>query len=344
MLIRTPAIPSPAKPPEPDRLRGVMHVHTEHSHDSALSLKQLIDTARKAELDFVVVSDHNTRQGAEEYAQADYPARPLLIFGEEVATTEGHLTVIGAPEVPKASSRAQTVIRWVHDQGGYVFLAHPLSSVTPWRDWGIRDYDGFEIYNFGHTISERNRFKIFLKGSLLPPKAFLKSFHRTPEKGLERWNEISRNVLKVAVPGSDAHIHWRWLGFAPEPLLIYLQSVTLYVWTEQFEASAIVRAIGKGKSYMAFESLGDASRFQMRIQSAQGRYWPGERIPAGVRPVLFLDLPRRADIRLIRSGERIDELTRQRVSYPLEQAGIYRVEVYQGDRLWIVANPFEITS
>src|SRR3989338_7790784 len=77
-VIRTPAF-RPPRDAKPNLFRGAFHVHTEYSHDSKASLELVIKTARKAGLDFVVVTDHNNLNAASAYQTMKEPDRPLPI-------------------------------------------------------------------------------------------------------------------------------------------------------------------------------------------------------------------------------------------------------------------------
>ena len=63
---------------EPALYRGIYHVHTEFSPDSKASLKNIIETAQKLKLDFVVLTDHNNRRVKGAYEKmAEKPVSPL---------------------------------------------------------------------------------------------------------------------------------------------------------------------------------------------------------------------------------------------------------------------------
>ena len=71
-------------------IKTVFHIHTDYSDDSNLSCKALYAEARRANVDCVVITDHDSIEGAVRLREI---ARESLrvIIGEEISTTDGHL-------------------------------------------------------------------------------------------------------------------------------------------------------------------------------------------------------------------------------------------------------------
>ena len=139
-VIRTPF--NPPKNKKPNLLRGIYHVHSEFSHDSKASLDYIVKTAKKAGLDFVVITDHNNIE-AKKYYSAPVESDPLLIFGTEISTWyDGHLGVIGSDNPPFNLEHTKEIVNIIHQQGGYAIPAHPYSKKKPWTNWEIKDFDG----------------------------------------------------------------------------------------------------------------------------------------------------------------------------------------------------------
>lgn len=99
------------------------HSHTRYSADSITSIDNLISAARKRGLDRLVVTDHNSIQGALEA----YAAAPdLIIVGEEVQTTQGEfLAVFVTKEVPRGLEPMEALTR-LKDQGAFISISHPF--------------------------------------------------------------------------------------------------------------------------------------------------------------------------------------------------------------------------
>jgi len=109
-------------------MRFDLHVHTCYSYDSLLSLRKLADVVCRRGLDGIAVLDHDEIEGAlrlREWA----PFR--VIVGEEIGTAHGGIAGLFLEQrIPPHLSAEETVAR-IHEQGGLVFIPHPLARGTP---------------------------------------------------------------------------------------------------------------------------------------------------------------------------------------------------------------------
>jgi predicted metal-dependent phosphoesterase TrpH len=99
-----------------------MHIHTHYS-DSTASVKEVLEVAKRKNLDGVAITDHHTLRGAQE---AQRISRGLIIIpGEELRTSNGEILALGITKpVPKDLSINEAIKR-VHLQGGLVIIPHP---------------------------------------------------------------------------------------------------------------------------------------------------------------------------------------------------------------------------
>ena len=126
-------------------LRGLIHVHTWHSFDSLLSPAAYLAYARRARLDFLAITDHNTLAGAREVARLNRDHRLEVVIGAEYATDRGD--VIGlflTDEV--VSRRFDGVIAEIRAQGGLAVLPHPYRGRDTDPD-RIAAVDLVEVFN-----------------------------------------------------------------------------------------------------------------------------------------------------------------------------------------------------
>ncbi|KAI7826813.1 Polymerase/histidinol phosphatase-like protein [Kickxella alabastrina] len=145
------------------------HLHTTYS-DGVLSPKQAVEFALANGYNAVIVTDHQTVDGAlaaRAYAEEHLQGRMTVIPGMEYTCCRIHMNLIGinesVPVHPPSPSDAElkAVIDKVHGMGGLVIVNHiPWSNTTvlPWDaprlpnhptreqllDWGV---DGFEVVN-----------------------------------------------------------------------------------------------------------------------------------------------------------------------------------------------------
>src|SRR5215813_9292992 len=80
------------------------HLHTSrHSPDSIIDPLELIERARAAGLDGVVITDHDYQWHADELAELAARAGGLRVFsGAEISAREGHFLVYGLPSLEEA--------------------------------------------------------------------------------------------------------------------------------------------------------------------------------------------------------------------------------------------------
>jgi len=103
-----------------------LHVHSEHSPDSRLTVPEIVAGVRARGLQGFALTDHNSIGGhaALRDAAARHPDL-LLVPGAELSTVEGHLLAYGVSEVPASRLALDAAIAWVRDRGGEPVLAHP---------------------------------------------------------------------------------------------------------------------------------------------------------------------------------------------------------------------------
>jgi predicted metal-dependent phosphoesterase TrpH len=105
------------------RWRVDFHSHTVFSKDGLTEIRAFIHSARRAELDRIAVTDHNTARGARE---AFSLAPDLIVPGEEIMTPEGELLgYYVREEIPKGLTPEEAISR-LRDQGAAISVSHPF--------------------------------------------------------------------------------------------------------------------------------------------------------------------------------------------------------------------------
>ena len=126
------------------------HCHTSASKDSYTSPEELIESGHSHGIDRLVVTDHNTIDGA----LISYLLDPeMIIVGEEIMTTKGEiLAAFVTKKVPPGLSPQATINR-LRDQRAFISISHPFDY---WRNgaWKLTDLieiapgvDAIEIFN-----------------------------------------------------------------------------------------------------------------------------------------------------------------------------------------------------
>src|SRR5512139_2701026 len=102
------------------------HCHTVFSKDSLTPPQTLVEICRRKAIDRVVVTDHNTIEGARAAQALDME---LVIVGEEIMTTQGEiLAAYVTEEIPAFLSPLETIKR-LKNQGAFISVSHPFDKM-----------------------------------------------------------------------------------------------------------------------------------------------------------------------------------------------------------------------
>jgi predicted metal-dependent phosphoesterase TrpH len=140
------------------------HLHTaRHSPDSVIDPLVLIERARDAGLDGVVITEHDHQWEADELAELASRADGLRVFsGAEISAREGHFLVYGLPnldEAPPGITVAE-LVAVVRRHGAAIVAAHPFRWDQPF-DVIVAEhgpvFDALELVS--NNVSPDTRFK-----------------------------------------------------------------------------------------------------------------------------------------------------------------------------------------
>ncbi|VVB86673.1 PHP-associated [uncultured archaeon] len=140
-------------------MRFDLHIHSNHSSDSSLTVDEILQQAVKKGLDGIAICDHNTVEGSLlGIRRARELNLPLIVLpGVEVSTIEGHLLVLGVKEnIPHDLPYLET-ISVARQKGGVVIAAHPFKSGG--IGYGARDADAVETFNSRCIFDENMKAK-----------------------------------------------------------------------------------------------------------------------------------------------------------------------------------------
>lgn len=131
-------------------LRVDFHTHTIYSPDSLTTPQKLIEACHRKGIDRVVVTDHNTIEGALRAKEID---PELVIVGEEILTTEGELlAAFVKEEVPKGLT-PQVALDRLQEQDAFISVSHPFDLIRSghWSKKALLEIlhrvDAIEIFN-----------------------------------------------------------------------------------------------------------------------------------------------------------------------------------------------------
>jgi hypothetical protein len=135
------------------------HSHTRSSKDSLTSPQEAIAAARRRGLDRLVITDHNSIEGA---CIARRLAPDLVIVGEEIATQAGELLAAFVEEEIPRGLPVKEVIRRLRQQGAFISVSHPFDRgrsgfALPDLDEIAPLVDAVEVFNARCVFERTNR-------------------------------------------------------------------------------------------------------------------------------------------------------------------------------------------
>lgn len=126
-------------------LEGDFHVHTRLS-DGALSPIDVVLAARRAGLDVVALTEHNTvAAGRIARWASEVLGGPIVIVGEEITTRDYHIIALGLEETIPGGLPINAALLAVRRQRGVSIAAHPVRRFWPALDRGLELLDGAEV-------------------------------------------------------------------------------------------------------------------------------------------------------------------------------------------------------
>jgi len=147
-----------------------LHVHTNYSHDGFSKIVDIIKVAKFLRLDGIAITDHNTMAGVQE-AKKLAGKNFIIIPGEEVSSTQGHIIALGISEPVQAGLSAEKTIEEIKKKGGLAIAAHPYGML--FHQSSVKDlvkrlkFDAVETFN-ARTFYGNVRAKKAAETFLLP--------------------------------------------------------------------------------------------------------------------------------------------------------------------------------
>jgi len=343
-------------------------MHTRYS-DGHASHHEIAQSAMKAGLDAIIVTDHNVLvKGMEKYV-LNGDKRVLMLVGEEIhdptrLPQKNHMLVLGAnQELAPLAYEPQKLIDGVRRHGGLSFLAHIIDLAAPavnepdisWVDWDIQGFTGIELWN---GFSE---FKSLIKSKT--HAAFYAFFPKLIARGpapaaLQIWDQLlAKGQHIVAVGGADAHALPAHLGPLKRTLFPYefhFRAINTHVIIPDNltgsigeDRSMVLQALAQGHAFIGYDLPASTRGFCFTAQGFAQTAQMGDTISAKNGVTFQVRLPQPAECHLIRDGAILKTWKkRQTCTFITAEPGVYRVEVfipyYNRRRAWIFSNPIYV--
>lgn len=198
----------PAARPRGDArvVRGAVHVHTDRS-DGTGTVGEVAEAARRADLQFVVLTDHG--DGTRTPDPPQYRAGVLCLDAVEISTSGGHYVALGLERAPyRLAGEPRDVVEDVRRLGGVGIVAHPDSPKTDlrWTAWD-EPFDGLEWLNADSQWRDESvlaMMRALATYLFRGPETIAALFNR-PDETLTRWDALNRERRVVGMAGHDAH-------------------------------------------------------------------------------------------------------------------------------------------
>ncbi len=141
-------------------MRFDLHIHSNHSSDSNLSVDDILKQAVRQGLDGIAICDHNAVEGSlHARRRAEELNLPLLVLsGAEVSTTKGHLVVLGITENIQPELSPKETIKIAHQRGAVVVAVHPFKKRSIGNVDGL-EVDAIETFNSRCIFGENEKAK-----------------------------------------------------------------------------------------------------------------------------------------------------------------------------------------
>jgi len=212
--------------PEDDLMKIDMHVHTKYSLDGKGDPHEYVEMARQRGLSGIAITDHNEIDGAleaREYAKGmnDF----LVIVGEEISTTCGHILAYNIKERIDREREPKELLKEIKKQGGFAVVAHPDRFPSGISSKVVKTLEvaGIETLN-GATVKHKNRGAKNLAKELNRgmiggsdahvPKAVGTAYTVFEGTSLSAYDIQQHIVQKRSVPGGRSLPYYREVGLA----------------------------------------------------------------------------------------------------------------------------------
>jgi hypothetical protein len=175
-----------------------LHTHTKpRSWDSFITPDEMVDLAKEADLDAMVLSEHDWTWEAEEVADLVKRHDFTIIRAMEINTEDGHILVFGLHEYKFGMHRSHELAEFVNAVDGVMIAAHPYRRQMPWKPDDEGEYadalaratlnpayrfvTAIEVLN-GRGSLEENEFSLRVRDEMHLPATAANDTHQHDEK------------------------------------------------------------------------------------------------------------------------------------------------------------------
>jgi hypothetical protein len=335
---------------------GVVHIHTTES-DGTKAIEEVIEIGRRADVDFMMFSDHmglGNREAGHEGVYGD----TLVVIGYEHNDPDdnNHYLIFNSPSIYSHESSAAEYVKATYRDGAFGIVAHPIEHRSregkhppyPWLDWGADQFNGLEIWNQMSEWMERLTPWNKLAMALSPRKSMV----GPPPEAMQIWDRLNLKRRCVGVAGVDAHafpVRVGPLTVAIFPYKVHFRALRTHIILDEPLSSdfgtarrQFYEALAGCRVFCSNYRWGDANEFSFQATLGSKTAVCGDVLSDHEGARLEIKLPSRATIKLIGNGQELVRATTDRLEYSVGQPGLYRVEAWKGRRGWIFSNHIRV--
>ena len=353
--------PAPGLPP---RYSGVIHIHSTYS-DGGGSVEDIVRAGQNAGPDFLVLTDHDTMQPLIDGHQG-YHDDLLLLVGEEVNTSAGHLLSLGVGRDVSQDGPLglPALVEEISESGGVSIAAHPTGR-RPWTDWTLEEMDGLEVLNGNSEWRDDGVLELVRALVFLPfmPDGVFNSLIDRPDEAIRLWMHRAQRQPVTVIGSLDAHERiklWgdRHLSFPTYERMFGLIRTYVITGTEltgdaEVDEEILVNAIHRGSCYVVLEGYEPAPGFSFELTMGPETMSMGSSVEYRDGGRLHVTAPSSGPvrIRLYRDGVPLIETEGHELFVEVPGPGVYHTEAYQlrstllrgeRQRLWIISNAIRV--
>ena len=335
-------------------ITAAIHVHSTFS-DGRGNPDAIARAARAANLDAVILTDHNTmdarRAGFEGYIDG-----VLMLVGMEVSRARmPHVLALDVPNMDEEEIDPSTppeIFKAIHEAGGMAIVAHPEGQrrihflLPAFVDWDNPDFDGVELWGYMHDWIEELR--LWRLPAMV--RAPLEHIGGPKASVMTGWDRACRKRRVVGVGALDVHAKrvplTPWVVFPYEHTF---KTVRTHVLVDDIagraerDIPALYEGLREGRCFVGYLPAGDARGFRFDLVTDDGERFPmGSELRYRPGATLEAEAPAEASIVLVRNGRLAARIEGNRMQRDVDTPGVYRVELRREGMPWIYSNPIYV--